>query len=144
VTPGELQRVEQKFGVSLPEWYRHCVLAYPFSEPEDALYQDEASLVRENEDIRRDGWYGFPWPSEFFVIGETGCGDSYFIVPSSGDERIFIADHEGGPEPSIQNLNEMGAAENIDEHVSEWREGVEAAEQIAERHRGKKWWQFWK
>jgi hypothetical protein len=144
VTNEQLQRVEKRFALSLPEWYRSRVIDYPVADSELALYDDESSLIRENEELRRDGWYDFHWPSEFFVIGETGCGDSFFIVPSTDDRRIFIADHEGGPEPAMQNLDEMVAAENVELHVAEWREGLEEAEHMAERRRNKKWWEFWK
>ena len=143
MTSEAFQRIEQKFGVSLPDWYRQRVLEYPFSAPDDALYHDEASIVRANEELLRDGWYDFPWPREFFVIGDTGCGDSYFIVPSTPDKRIFIADHEGGPAPSLQKLGEMVQAETIEQHISETQDIIREAAQIAERRRNKKWWQFW-
>jgi hypothetical protein len=135
--------IEQKFGLTLPDWYRRWVLDYPFAEPDDALYHDETSIVRANDELRRDGWFGFPWPREFFVIGDTGCGDSYFIVPSTADKRIFIADHEGGPAPSPEKLDEMVQAETIEEHIAQTRQVIQEVAQIAERRRNKKWWQFW-
>jgi len=60
MTPEAFSRIEQAFGVALPDWYRLRVLDYPFSMPEDALYHDEESIVRANEELRRDGWFGFP------------------------------------------------------------------------------------
>ena len=143
MTPDAFHRIEQKFGVSLPDWYRCRVLEYPFSEPDEALYHDEESIVQANEELLRDGWYGFPWPREFFAIGDTCFGDSYFIVPSTQDKRIFIADHEGGPAPSIQRLDEMVQAETIEQHISNTQQIIREAAQIEERRRNRKWWQFW-
>jgi hypothetical protein len=144
MTPDAFSRIEQAFGVALPEWYRLRVLDYPFSKPEDGLHHDEESIVRANEELRRDGWFGFPWPQEFFVIGDTGFGDSYFIVTSTGDRRIFIADHEGGPAPSIDKLSEMAQADTLDEHVRAIQENLaDAAQQAVGRRPSKKWWQYW-
>jgi hypothetical protein len=144
MTPEAFSRIEQAFGVALPDWYRLRVLDYPFSKPEDALYHDEESIVRANEELRRDGWFGFPWPQEFFVIGDTGFGDSYFIVPFSGDRRIFIADHEGGPAPSFDKLSEMEHANTIDEHIRDVQGALHEAQPAVGPRPSKKWWQFWK
>jgi hypothetical protein len=143
MTPEAFSRIEQTLGVALPEWYRLRVLDYPFNKPEHALYHDEESILRTNEELRRDGWFGFPWPREFFAIGDTGFGDSYFIVPSTLDRRIFIADHEGGPAPSIDKLSEMAQADTLDEHIRDIQENLHAAQQAVRRRANKKWWQFW-
>jgi hypothetical protein len=137
-------RIEQAFSIALPEWYCLRVLDYPFSKPEDGFYHDEESIVRANEELRRDGWFGFPWPQEFFVIGDTGFGDSYFIVPSTGDRRIFIADHEGGPAPSFDKLSEMAQANTLDEHLRDIQKNLHAAQQTVSRRPSKKRWRFWK
>ena len=143
MTPEAFNRIEQEFGVTLPDWYRRQILKYPFVEGDDALYSDEKSIVDANQEVRRDGWFGFPWPPEFFVIGDTGCGDSFFIVPSTGDKRIFIADHEGGPAPSFDKLGKMVQSETIEKYVSETLEFIHEGEKMDERRRNKKWWQFW-
>ncbi|MDR3457571.1 MAG: SMI1/KNR4 family protein [Verrucomicrobiae bacterium] len=143
MTPAAFNRIEQEFGVTLPDWYRRQLLKYPFIKGDDALYADEAGIVRANQELRRDGWFGFPWPREFFVIGDTGCGDYFFIVPATGDQRIFIADHEGGPAPAIDHLGEMVQAETIEQYVSETLEFIREVEKRAERRQNKKWWQFW-
>ena len=144
MTPEAFHRIEQAFSVTLPDWYRRQVVEYPFAEPDDALYSDEESIVRANQELRRDGWFRFPWPREFFIIGDDGCGDYWFIVPSTGDKRIFIADHEGGPAPAFDKLGEMLVqAEAMEQYVSDTREIIRDVAQIRERRRNKKWWQFW-
>jgi hypothetical protein len=143
MTPEAFSRIEQAFWVALPDWYRLRVLDYPFSKPEDALYHDEESIVRANEELRREGWFGFPWPQGFFVIGDTGFGDSYFIVTSSGDRRIFIADHEGGSAPSFDRLSEMAHADTIDEHIRDVQKNLHEGQPTVGRRSSKKWWQLW-
>jgi hypothetical protein len=143
MTPEAFSRIEQEFNVTLPGWYRLRLFDYPFSEPYVAFYRDEESIARANRELRREGWYGFPWPREFFVIGDTGFGDSYFIVPSTGDRRIFIAAHDGGPAPSFDKLGEMVQADTIEEHIHESQKTLREAQQLFERRQTKKWWQFW-
>ena len=143
ITPEAFHRIEQEFGVELPDWYCRQVNEYPFAESDDALYSDEESIVHANQELRRDGWFRFPWPREFFVIGDTGCGDFFFIVPSTRDKRIFIADHEGGPAPAFEKLSKMVQSETIEKYVGETMEFIREGEKIDERRRNKKWWQFW-
>lgn len=143
MTPEALSRIEQTFGVTLPDWYRLRLLDIPFAVPEHVLYHNEEAIVRTNQELRRDGWYGYPWPREFFVIGDNGFGDSYFIVPSTGNRRIFIAAHDGGPAPSFDKLGEMVQADTIEEHIHESQKTLREAQQLVERRRTKKWWQFW-
>jgi hypothetical protein len=143
MTPEAFNRIEQAFGVTLPDWYRRQIVEYPFVEPDDALYPDEESIVRANQELRRDGWFRFPWPREFFIIGDDGCGGYYFIVPSAGNKRIFIADHEGGPAPSFDKLDKMVQSETIEKYISETLGFIRECEKMDERRRNKKWWQFW-
>jgi len=138
MTHESFKHIEQAFGVALPDWYRQQVIDYPFSEPDDAIYHDEASIVRANKEVRRVGWAGFPWPRECFVIGDGGSFFSYFIVPSTGDKRIFVATHS--PPPPYQKLDDMVHAETIERFVAETKSD---AIQRAERRRNKRWWQFW-
>ena len=98
MTSNELDRIEQVLGVALPDWYRSCLIEYPFQTSDSALFDDVEEIIRVNHRFRRDGWFWFPWPPEFFVIGDLE-GDPYFMLPLSDDQRIFFASHECGPEP---------------------------------------------
>ena len=119
MTKEAFSRIEQEFGVKLPDWYRRQVLAYSSEETLFPIYHDEEEIVRVNRELRRDGWSFVYWPREFFAISETGCGDYYFIVPSTGDKRIFMADHECGPAPSLNRLDDMVASQTIEELLGE-------------------------
>jgi hypothetical protein len=148
VSSADLKYVEDTLGLKLPDWYTQRLLEYPFPEPEPELYHDAQTVIQNNLELRRDGWFGYhPWPREFFAIGDDGCGDYYFIVPSRDDRRIFMANHEGGPSPSIESLHEMELHGSLAEHIEEQLgflneyELEEAA--LEERRRNKKWWQFW-
>jgi hypothetical protein len=119
MTEEAFNRIEQEFGVKLPDWYRRQVLAYSVSETLFPIYHDEDKIVRINRELRREGWSLFDWPREFFAISESGCGDYYFIVPSTGDRRIFETNHECGPVPSLDKLDEMVTSETIEELLGE-------------------------
>lgn len=142
MTLNELDRIEQILRVTLPEWYRHSLIEYPFQSPDPALFDEAEQIIQANQEIRRDGWFGFPWPVEFFVIGDSE-GDPFFILPLANDRRVFIASHDGGPEPVSGNLCEMASADSIEQHVSEAIEINRQTEVLILRRKTKKWWQFW-
>jgi len=119
MTQEALHRIELRFGIKLPDWYCRQVLAVSKSVPIFPIYSDEARIIRINEELRREGWFFSDWPSEFFAISETGCGDYYFIVPSTGDRRVFLADHERGDRLSLANLDRMVQSQTIDELLGE-------------------------
>jgi len=99
----------------LPDWYRRQVLAYSRTEGLFPIYHDAEKIVSVNRELRREGWSFSDWPPEFFAISESGCGDYYFIVPSTGDRRIFWADHESGERLSLATLDRMVSNETIEE-----------------------------
>lgn len=142
ITNEAFDRIGKTFGMTLPDWYRGRVLDYPFFHADKALYNDEEVITHANEDAREEGWRGFPWPPEFFIIGDTGDGDSFFIVPRTGDRRIFMTNHEG-PDLDFHNLDEMVMALTLEHFVIERQEVMRRSAQMDERSKNKKWWQFW-
>ncbi len=141
--PEDFARIEASLGLQLPEWYVRRLRQYPLSEPDESLFDSADWTIRENERFRADGYFGSPWPRDFFVIGESGSGDPFFIRPGTADERIFWADHEGGPAPHESNLSEMEFSPTLDEYIAQTKEQMIEIEQEMERRKNKKWWQFW-
>jgi hypothetical protein len=119
MTQEALHRIEQRFGIILPDWYCRQVLAVSKSLPIFPIYSDEQRIIRVNEELRREGWFFSDWPPDFFAISETGSGDYYFIVPSTGDRRVFVTDHEHAGRLSPTSLDEMVGSETIDELLGE-------------------------
>ncbi|MEP6671003.1 MAG: SMI1/KNR4 family protein [Chthoniobacter sp.] len=141
--PEDFARIEESLGLKLPEWYVRRLAEYPLPQLDDALYDSADWAIRENEQLRTEGYMGSPWPREFFVIGQSGSGDPFFIRPGTTDPRVFWADHEGGPAPDQANLAEMEFADNLEAYIGQTIETLAEVEQAMERRKNKKWWQFW-
>ena len=145
----EVERIEAALGLRLPDAYKSVALNHPCPESEDiswhGLYRDAERVMEVNAEHRANGWFGIDWPDDYFVIGDTGCGDSYFIVVGESD-KVYLADHEGGPHPTTQ-LGDCVSSETISAHVEQEmaseREFQEEERLSAERRKNKKWWQFW-
>ncbi len=136
MTPEEIASIEYRFAVTLPDWYRRQLLVYPFPEPDESLYHDELSIVEANLEVQREGWHGHPWPPELFVIGDTGLGEPYFILPGTDDRRVFGLEEDEGLPPLLENLEQMVRAKSIEEHIKTERRAIRMMEKHeAERTR---------
>jgi hypothetical protein len=119
--------IEEALRLRLPEWYRTTLEVYPFPKEEMELFARAQKVINQNQEYRKTGWFGFPWPPSFFIIGEDGCGNLYFLDLADDDPRIFIADHDGGPEPKKEALEEMVSSASLDAHIKETLEIQEKA-----------------
>jgi hypothetical protein len=147
--PEDLQRIEEVLGLRLPESYASLILNYPCPENEyireHELFSDPEKVIRANQEHRKNGWFYLDWPGHFFVIGDDGCGDTYFMVIGK-DESVYFADHEAGPsyETHLDDCFSSGSvAEHIEEVLETEREFQEEVRRRDERRKNKKWWQFW-
>ncbi len=149
MTPEDVSRIEHALEISLPETYASIVLDYPCAHSKEiceyGFFKDPEWVIKRNEQHRTDGWFGIDWPRHYFVIGEDGAGNTYFMVLGE-DESVYFADHEAGPHP-VQQLEECLAFETLQEHVdNEIRIDLEFEEEDRvreEQKRNKRWWQFW-
>lgn len=98
--------IEGDLDVTLPQSYKDAIQNYPFKNiddldnTEDSLIKNKDRLVALNLKLRKDGFGGSKWPDYFFVIGEDGSGNYFFMnLKSKDDERVFYADHESDFEP---------------------------------------------
>ena len=146
----DFARIETSLSIELPDAYRLFMSSYPSEADEDirshALFSDSDLIVAENLEHRKEGWFGIKWPDEYFVIGDDGCGDTYFMVLGK-DEKVYFADHEAGPHPT-ENLEECVSSDSLQEYMAEAlelaREVEEEFRQREERKNKKKWWEIWK
>jgi hypothetical protein len=144
MTAADFTRITETLQVRLPEWYRSTLEAYPFPTAEPELFASADEVIQQNQEYRKSGWFDFPWPSSFFVIGEDGCGNLYFVHLAADERRIFIADHDGGPEPKKEKLDEMVSSDSLEAHIKETAEIQKRSKVIAAARAERKWWQFWR
>ncbi len=99
MTNEEFELIELNTGTKLPESYKQIVTNYPKellgTEAEDyGLLNDPSVIIEENNDLRKNGFYGEPWPEQYFVIGQNGCGDYYVISLNNKEFSVGFACHE--------------------------------------------------
>jgi len=99
MTLEDINKIQTKTGVTLPEYYVEFVTQYPkeLSEteaPDYGLLDDPSEIIEQNIDVRMNGYFGEKWPERYFIIGQNGCGDYYVIDLQSQNFSIGFSDHE--------------------------------------------------
>lgn len=96
MTAAELEGVESALGVTLPGPYRAAMLAYPLG-PADAtsriaLQDDPQGVIAFNRFLREQ----FPgdWRPGDLAVGNSPCGDPYFLDTGGGSADVWAWDHE--------------------------------------------------
>src|SRR4051812_40651097 len=96
MTTGDLGNIESVLGVTLPAAYRAAMLAYPL-DPADANSQiallDDAKAVTAFNRFLRDEFPG-EWQPRYFAVGNSPCGDPYFLNLGTGSTAVWLWDHE--------------------------------------------------
>ncbi len=145
----DIKLIEASLKISLPTSYKTLILNHPCPDNQDicnhGLFNDAQHLIDENINHRTNGWFDMDWPDNFLLIGDDGCGDTYFMVLGK-DEHVYFADHECGP--SYQDdLDGCLSHETVTDHLENLleieRELDREEKELAERRANKKWWQFW-
>ena len=95
----DIHLIQHQTGITLPDFYVELVTAYPLelshSEAVDfGLMSDASAVIRENLCVRAEGYFGEPWPNQYFIIGHNGCGDYFVIKHATRDFSVGFADHE--------------------------------------------------
>lgn len=118
-----LERVKAELGIQLPEQYEQLVLNIPPDIPdaeECDISTDVEWLIQHNADLRADPAFFFdreePWPDYFYVLGEDGNGNAFYLDLREGSApAVYFLDHE---QP---DLDRMVAASSITEWVEQLR-----------------------
>lgn len=134
MTQSDLNAIEQKLEINLPDFYTKTMLNYPFENDsfasEFTLSDDPASIIDCTSIL----------PNGQFAVGHDG-GEFVYYVELNGNERVFIHDHE---ESEVHNTV---LAENWNDFLDFIRKEEEEIRrdeiQMKERKANKKWWQFW-
>lgn len=96
MTAGDLVSIESALGIKLPVMYRVAMLAYPLgpanANSQIALLADAKTVNAFNRFLREQ----FPseWQPGFFAVGNSPCGDPYFLDLASDSAAVWSWDHE--------------------------------------------------
>jgi hypothetical protein len=100
MTESDLTNIESALNIAVPPLYRQWALRLPLPGEEtegwEEVFNDAERLIKENRELRSNGWYSGPWPPHLFCIGEHD-GNHYFIDLSNLNSGVFYANHDAGP-----------------------------------------------
>jgi len=101
----DIEFIERKLKIVLPQFYINFMLNYPHDQYKEvagnSIIYDSAEIIQLNKKAYHDLW-DKPLSKEYFVIGENGCGDSY-IIGLNGEQTIIMFNHEDQCFYSIAN-----------------------------------------
>lgn len=149
MTSAQIVQIEDALSLSLPSSYKEAVLDYPFPGIDEIRYHQffecAELVIKENLAHRKNGWFNILWPNYYFIIGDDGCGNTFFML-SDEAQTIYCADHDGGAHP-IEQLEECLYSTSLSEYTNEILEFHKEDQQLeslaAQKSLTKKWWQFW-
>ena len=94
----QLERICSTFGINLPASYRDFQLQYPESFDQDIrdhdIYDDPDRVIKETNFLRSSDFIPGGWPKNYLVIGDSGCGDWYYLDIATETGQIGCWDHE--------------------------------------------------
>jgi hypothetical protein len=101
MTSNELDVIEQRLCLVLPERYRRALLkGLPIrgGDPEPYFIHDFKELLIQNLELRMcsssDAFAGGRWPNYYVCIGHDGCGNYYCINSNDLTCAVLFFDHE--------------------------------------------------
>lgn len=139
MTANDIKTIEAALGITVPEYYRTTMLAYPFpanSFADQFMLPNSPTPVLDNN--QEPGEY--PGIGSALVIGGDGGEETYFIDVASGKSQVFVYDMETGKHA----LRATEWAQYLDQVSAALREIEEDERAETERKANKKWWEFWK
>jgi hypothetical protein len=123
MTPTDLDKIEQRLGIDLPESYGQIVLNFPFDHgtTDDVLW-DHADAIIDQTLQHREGMGGATpkWPRHFVFVGCDGAASPYVLDTKTSPPMVLHLDHGNpglvlGKYPSLQGF----VAERLNERDAE-------------------------
>jgi hypothetical protein len=90
------------------------------------LYEDVEEILSWNAELREGEWAD-EWRQEWFAIGNSPCGDTYFLDLMGASPAVFLWDHE------THEVSEEAA--DLDQFILDQRAGAEETLRILARQR---------
>lgn len=150
MTAEDVSKIELEIGLALPADYQQVLLRYPFASEGNAycdeLFGDAGYLIDTNRAYREGSFFGQTWPRHYLIIGDDGAGNVYFLDLARESLSVFVADHETTSARNYLAVSEeapsLGA---LVQQIRRQQAEAKAEEQEeVERHRNRRWWQFWR
>jgi hypothetical protein len=146
IRPKDLDEIEGRFHIHLPRAYRECIALMDDLEPTigEVFDTDLATLIEENESVRRNGFFGLDWPNHYFVLGGNGAGDLYYLDTTEQERpRVYQAGHER-PTLRMEQVEFYRDSRLIIFFVA-WRESYKNGLKGCNKPKSPRhWWQFWR
>ena len=125
MTESEIRELEKATQCRVPTSYGNVLLDYPARltelavqmgdhEPEE-LFSTKKSLLDANVNDRE--YMQTIFPSDFLVIGQSGCGDYYAIDTTKSEAPVFIGGPHEGEYPEDGQGGPKAIATSIESHV---------------------------
>lgn len=96
---GEIKSIESELDIELPELYLELLLNYPTALLGEGVHASEvellnspSSLIELNKFVREAN--GIDIDASHFLIGESGCGDYYFIDLDEDESSVYFWNHD--------------------------------------------------
>ena len=95
----DIDTIETATGIKLPQSYIDAATNYPpelldTEAPDFGFLNNPQLVIDENLRVRKEGYFGEPWPDQYFIIGQNGCGDYYVVTTSATRFSVGFSDHE--------------------------------------------------
>lgn len=141
MTAKDLARVQKELGVELPASYRKFIINYPKAllkaervgtkeTPADVeLLNNADTLIKLNEMVHSAPGID-TIPTEYFIVGHSGCGDYYAIDADDDDSSVYLWNHE------IGDFADDEEEESIEVFARHLLESVKRVNQVVRRQRG--------
>ncbi|MDC0936304.1 SMI1/KNR4 family protein [Pirellulales bacterium] len=137
MTEADIEFVQSELDVEIPKFYRDFLLAYPdeLRAPGCHAWQVEILDVAErivelNREVRMS--HAIDWDDEYFVIGESGCGDYYAIDIDDVESPVYFWNHDFG------DFDEREESNSLEHRVEQTMHAYEYVRQLK-----RPWWKFW-
>lgn len=140
MTEDDIVAIEQYLGRSLSQRYRELMHACPLDRndvnSQIALYDDRKTVVARNAQLR-EGEFESEWGVDRFAIGNSPCGDTYFLDLTSASDTVFVWDHE-----THAVSEEAPSLHAFVAELKKWE--VEARCRYPQPEARRPWWRFWR
>ena len=137
MTEVDLALIQSELDLEVPEYYREFILNYPeaLHAPGCHAWQVELSdvanhVITLNHQVRSS--QSIDWEDEYFVIGESGCGDYYAIDIDDVESPVYFWNHD------IGDFDDREELESLDHFAKRMTEMYAYVRQIK-----RPWWKFW-
>ena len=112
----EINSIENELDIELPKYYLELLFNYPSRLLGEGIHASEVELLNSpnniidlNKLVRESN--GIDIDASHFLIGESGCGDYYFIDLDENESSVYFWNHD------ISDFDEDEKSDSLLEHA---------------------------